>query len=375
MSAVPTNLKRTILFETHKKAGAKLVDFGGWEMPVNYGSQIEEHLATRTNCGIFDVSHMAAVDVIGKDAKAFLEKVVANNVNKLKNNGQALYGCLLNEHAGVIDDLIVYRLDPNYRLVINAATAHTDLEWLTKQAGAFNDITLVPRRADLKNSQNAQGMIAVQGPNALSLIKRAIPELADAANELKVFHAACVQTSLGEIMIARTGYTGEDGAELLIPLENTARAWDLLVNVGAQPAGLGARDTLRLEAGMNLYGQDMNDQTSPLDVGLSWTIDRSTERDFIGRAALEKTPQQFVFMGLILQDKGVLRAHQIVKSAKGQGEITSGTFSPSLQKSIALAKLPINSEVGDVVQVVIRDKELNAIVVKAPFVRHGKALV
>jgi len=375
MSAVPTNLKRTILFETHKKAGAKLVDFGGWEMPVNYGSQIEEHLATRTNCGIFDVSHMAAVDVIGKDAKAFLEKVVANNVNKLKNNGQALYGCLLNEHAGVIDDLIVYRLDPNYRLVINAATAHTDLEWLTKQAGAFNDITLVPRRADLKNSQNAQGMIAVQGPNALSLIKQAIPELANAANELKVFHAACVQTSLGEIMIARTGYTGEDGAELLIPLENTARAWDLLVNVGAQPAGLGARDTLRLEAGMNLYGQDMNDQTSPLDVGLSWTIDRSTERDFIGRAALEKTPQQFVFMGLILQDKGVLRAHQIVKSAKGQGEITSGTFSPSLQKSIALAKLPINSEVGDVVQVVIRDKELNAIVVKAPFVRHGKALV
>ena len=375
MSAVPTNLKRTILFETHKKAGAKLVDFGGWEMPVNYGSQIEEHLATRTNCGIFDVSHMAAVDVIGKDAKAFLEKVVANNVNKLKNNGQALYGCLLNEHAGVIDDLIVYRLDPNYRLVINAATAHTDLEWLTKQASAFNDITLVPRRADLKNSQNAQGMIAVQGPNALSLIKQAIPELANAANELKVFHAACVQTSLGEIMIARTGYTGEDGAELLIPLENTARAWDLLVNVGAQPAGLGARDTLRLEAGMNLYGQDMNDQTSPLDVGLSWTIDRSTERDFIGRAALEKTPQQFVFMGLILQDKGVLRAHQIVKSAKGQGEITSGTFSPSLQKSIALAKLPINSEVGDVVQVVIRDKELNAIVVKAPFVRHGKALV
>ena len=375
MSAVPTNLKRTILFETHKNAGAKLVDFGGWEMPVNYGSQIEEHLATRTNCGIFDVSHMAAVDVIGKDAKSFLEKVVANNVNKLKNNGQALYGCLLNEHAGVIDDLIVYRLDPNYRLVINAATAHTDLEWLTKQASAFGDVKLIPRRADLNNSQNPQGMVAVQGPNALNLIKQAIPELANAASELKVFHAACVETSLGEIMIARTGYTGEDGAELLRPLANTAKAWDLLVDAGAQPAGLGARDTLRLEAGMNLYGQDMNDQTSPLDVGLSWTIDRSTDRDFIGRSALEKTPQQFVFMGLILQDKGVLRAHQIVKSTKGQGEITSGTFSPSLQKSIALAKLPINSEVGDIVQVVIRDKELNAIVVKAPFVRHGKALV
>ncbi|MFM6921474.1 MAG: glycine cleavage system protein T, partial [Polynucleobacter victoriensis] len=268
---------------------------------------------------------MAAVDVIGKDAKSFLEKVVANNVNKLKNNGQALYGCLLNEHAGVIDDLIVYRLDPNFRLVINAATAHTDLEWLTKQASALGDVKLIPRRADLNNSQNPQGMIAVQGPNALNLIKQAIPELANSASELKVFHAACVETSLGEIMIARTGYTGEDGAELLIPLANTAKAWDLLVDAGAQPAGLGARDTLRLEAGMNLYGQDMNDQTSPLDVGLSWTIDRSTDRDFIGRSALEKTPQQFVFMGLILQDKGVLRAHQIVKSTKGQGEITSGT--------------------------------------------------
>jgi len=327
--------RRTPLYQQHLALGARTVDFGGWDMPVHYGSQIEEHLATRTNCGIFDVSHMAAVDVIGKDAKSFLEKVVANNVNKLKNNGQALYGCLLNEHAGVIDDLIVYRLDPNFRLVINAATAHTDLEWLTKQASAFGDVKLIPRRADLNNSQNPQGMIAVQGPNALNLIKQAIPELANAASELKVFHAACVETSLGEIMIARTGYTGEDGAELLIPLANTAKAWDLLVNTGAQPAGLGARDTLRLEAGMNLYGQDMNDQTSPLDVGLSWTIDRSTERDFIGRVALEKTPQQFVFMGLILQDKGVLRAHQIVKSAKGQGEITSGTFSPSLQKSIA----------------------------------------
>ena len=375
MSAAPTNLKRTILFETHQNAGAKLVDFGGWEMPVNYGSQIEEHLATRTNCGIFDVCHMAAVDVIGKDAKSFLEKVVANNVNKLKNNGQALYGCLLNEQAGVIDDLIVYRLDPNYRLVINAATAHTDLEWLNQQATAFNDVKLIPRRADLNNSQNPQGMIAVQGPNALNVIKQAIPALANATNELKVFHAASVETPLGEVMIARTGYTGEDGAELLLPVANTAKAWDLLVAAGAQPAGLGARDTLRLEAGMNLYGQDMNDQTSPLDVGLSWTIDRSTERNFIGRSALEKTPQQFVFMGLILQDKGVLRAHQIVKSKKGQGEITSGTFSPSLQKSIALAKLPLNTEVGEIVKVVIRDKELNAVVVKAPFVRHGKALV
>ena len=375
MSVAPNQLKRTILFETHQLAGAKLVDFGGWEMPVNYGSQIEEHVATRTNCGIFDVCHMAAVDVIGSDAKAFLEKVLANDVNKLKNNGQALYSCLLNQDGGVIDDLIVYRLDPNYRIVINAATAHADLEWLHQEAKVFTNLNLVPRRADLINSQNPQGMIAVQGPHALELIAKSIPALAAAAQELKVFHGRCVATSFGEIMIARTGYTGEDGAELLVPLDQTSKIWDVLVRAGAQPAGLGARDTLRLEAGMNLYGQDMNDTTNPLDAGLGWTIDRSTDRAFNGRSALDKKSQQFVFLGLILQDKGVLRAHQIVKSADGEGEITSGTFSPSLQKSIALAKLPMGTKIGDLVKVVIRDKELNAVVVKPPFVRHGKALV
>ena len=375
MSVAPTNLKRTVLFETHVSAKAKLVDFGGWEMPVNYGSQIEEHLATRSNCGLFDVSHMAAVDVIGSDAKAFLQKVVANDVNKLKNNGQALYGCLLNDAGHVIDDLIVYRLDPNYRIVINAGTAATDLIWLNQQAATFKNLQLIPRRSDLPNQQNPQGMIAVQGPKALSIIARAIPELANACQELGVFHARCINTTLGEIMIARTGYTGEDGAELLIPANNTSAAWNLLVKAGAQPAGLGARDTLRLEAGMNLYGQDMNDQTNPLDAGLGWTIDRNTDRNFIGRSALESEGQQSVFLGLILQDKGILRAHQIVKTTHGDGEITSGTFSPSLEKSIALARMPLGTNVGDLVKVVIRDKELNAVVVKAPFVRHGKALV
>ena len=375
MSVAPTNLKRTVLFETHVSAKAKLVDFGGWEMPVNYGSQIEEHLATRSSCGLFDVSHMAAVDVIGSDAKAFLQKVVANDVNKLKNNGQALYGCLLNEAGHVIDDLIVYRLDPNYRIVINAGTAASDLIWLNQQAAAFKNLELIPRRADLPNQKNPQGMIAVQGPKALEIIARAIPELSNASKELGVFHAACINTALGEIMIARTGYTGEDGAELLIPAGNTSAAWDLLVSAGAKPAGLGARDTLRLEAGMNLYGQDMNDQVNPLDAGLGWTIDRTTDRNFIGRKAMESEGQKSVFLGLILQDKGVLRAHQVVKTAHGDGEITSGTFSPSLEKSIALARMPMGTKIGDQVKVVIRDKELNAVVVKAPFVRHGKALV
>jgi len=190
-----------------------------------------------------------------------------------------------------------------------------------------------------------------------------------------VFHGRCVDTPFGEVMIARTGYTGEDGAELLISIDQTANIWSILVEAGAQPAGLGARDTLRLEAGMNLYGQDMTDQSNPLDVGLGWTIDRTSNREFNGRNALAQKQQQFVFLGLVLQDKGVLRAHQIVKTSEGNGEITSGTFSPSLQKSIALAKLPLPTKVGDLVKVVIRDKELNALVVKPPFVRHGKALV
>lgn len=375
MSVAVNNLKRTALFEAHQSAGAKLVDFGGWEMPVNYGSQIEEHLATRNSCGLFDVSHMAAVDIIGPDAKEFLQTVLANDVSKLKNNGQALYSCMLNNTGGVIDDLIAYRLDPNYRLVINAGTAPTDLIWLNEQANSFKNLQIIPRRADLPKSKDAQGMIAIQGPNALATLGQTIPSLAIACAELNVFHAQEIDTPYGIIMVARTGYTGEDGAEILVPENQAVQIWNQLIKNGATPAGLGARDTLRLEAGMNLYGQDMNAEISPLDAGLAWTVDRSSSRPFIGREALEKKGQHSVFLGLVLQDKGVLRAHQIVKTNFGEGEITSGTYSPSLEKSIALARLPLNNKVGDQVKVIIRDKELNALVVKPPFVRHGKALV
>lgn len=374
MSVAHTNLKRTILFETHVAASAKLVDFGGWEMPVNYGSQIEEHLNTRSNCGIFDVSHMAAVDVSGANAKEFLQKIIANNLDRLKNDGQALYTCMLNEAGGIIDDLIVYRFDPNYRIVINAGTAATDLAWLNQVASQFKDIHLTPRRPDLPNAKNPQGMIAVQGPQALSIIAKALPELQGFCTSLKTFHGAIANTTHGEIMIARTGYTGEDGAELLIPQNATAHIWNLLIQAGAKPAGLGARDTLRLEAGMNLYGQDMNDTTSPLDCGLSWTVDLN-KADFIGKPAILSKGQKYNFLGLILRDKGILRAHQIVKTAHGEGEITSGTFSPSLQQSIALAKLPLATQIGDEVTVIIRDKALNAIVCKPAFVRHGKTLI
>lgn len=368
-------LKKTVLHAAHIAANAKLVDFGGWEMPVNYGSQIEEHLNTRKACGLFDVSHMAVVDIDGKDSAAFLQQVVANDVAKLKTNGQALYGCLLNESGCVIDDLIVYRTDPGYRIVINAGTAENDLQWLTNQAKQFNDLKLIPRRADLKGAIDSLGMIAVQGPTAVNVLTAAIPESKEVADSLKPFHSANIKTAFGNIMIARTGYTGEDGFELMIDQSQTENVWHALLKAGGKPAGLGARDTLRLEAGMNLYGQDMNDQTSPLDAGLGWTIDLSTQRNFTGRQALEKYQQQFSFLGLVLLDKGVLRSHQVVQTKLGAGEITSGTFSPSLQQSIALAKLPKGTEIGSTVTVIIRDKELQAKVVKPCFVRKGQSLI
>ena len=368
-------LKQTILHAAHIAASAKLVDFGGWEMPVNYGSQIEEHLNTRNACGLFDVSHMAVVDIEGSDARQFLQKVVANDVAKLKENGQALYGCLLNPAGGVIDDLIVYRTDPSYRIVINAGTAQNDLKWLTEQASNFQSLKLIPRRADLPGAINPLGMIAVQGPNAIHVLGNAISESVKIIETLKPFHSISITTEFGEIMLARTGYTGEDGFELMISEAQTERIWNALIKAGGKPAGLGARDTLRLEAGMNLYGQDMNDQTSPLDVGLAWTIDLSTNRNFIGRQALEQYQQQFSFLGLVLLDKGVLRSHQVVETKFGTGEITSGTFSPSLQQSIALAKLPKGTEIGSNVTVLIRDKALQAKVVKPCFVRKGQSLI
>ena len=368
-------LKQTILHSAHLALGAKLVDFGGWEMPVNYGSQIEEHLATRSACGLFDVSHMAAVDLSGADAAAFLQKVVANDVSKLKINGQALYGCLLNENAGVIDDLIIYRTDPGYRIVINAGTAENDLAWLSTQAEHFSNLKLIPRRADLKGATNPLGMIAVQGPKAEEVLNKAVPNTTALTKSLPAFHSGNVSSNFGELMIGRTGYTGEDGFEVLVPEDYAQKLWEELIAAGAKPAGLGARDTLRLEAGMNLYGQDMDVNTNPLDAGLGWTIDRKTNRQFIGRQALDAYQQKNDFVGLLLLDKGVLRAHQVVKTNLGDGEITSGTFSPSLQQSIALARLPRGIELGSIVQVVIRDKALSAKVVKPVFVRKGKSLI
>ncbi|HRH71745.1 glycine cleavage system aminomethyltransferase GcvT [Zoogloea sp.] len=358
--------QQTPLHATHVAAGARMVDFAGWDMPVNYGSQIEEHHAVRRDAGMFDVSHMLALDLEGADAKAFLRGLIANDVAKLVEPGKALYACMLNEQGGVIDDLIVYFLsDTAYRLVVNAGTADKDVAWMQQRLAATGAAATLSVRRDL-------AMIAVQGPNARAKTWAAIPGAEAASTALKVFQA----TTFGDIFIARTGYTGEDGFELTLPVEKASPTWAALAAAGVKPCGLGARDTLRLEAGMALYGNDMDETVSPLDAGLAWTVDfRDENRDFVGKAALVANGQGQQALGLILEDKGILRSHQKVFTALGEGETSSGSFSPTLEKSIALARLPLGVAAGDAVEVDIRGKRLKARVVKAPFVRNGKALV
>ena len=358
---------KTVLFDKHVEYKGKIVDFAGWQMPVNYGSQIDEHHQVRTDAGMFDVSHMVIVDLQDGDIKGFLQYLLANDVAKLTERGKALYSCMLNEKGGVIDDLIVYYMsDDWYRVVVNAGTRDKDLAWINKHAPAFN--VSVKERDDL-------AMIAVQGPNAIAKAFEALPvDVVEAATPLKRFFGA----DCGDWFVGRTGYTGEDGFEIMVPSTEAAALWDKLAHAGVKPCGLGARDTLRLEAGMNLYGSDMTEETSPLISGLGWTIAMSPEeRNFIGRSQLEKEKAEGVkqkIVGLILEERGVLRGHQkvVVEGVDAQGEITSGTFSPSLQKSIALARVPV--EIGETCKVDIRGKLLNATVVKPVFVRDGKAV-
>jgi aminomethyltransferase len=359
---------RTPLYDVHVAAGARMVDFGGWDMPVNYGSQIEEHHAVRRDAGMFDVSHMCVVDLRGIRVRDYLRRLLANDVAKLKEPGKALYSCMLREHGGVIDDLIVYFLDDQwFRMVVNAGTREKDLEWLRAHAGAFA-VTVEPR-FDL-------AMIAVQGPSARATAATQLePRFAERALALGHFFG------LGDgdhRFVARTGYTGEDGWEIMVPATEVADLWQRLAAAGVRPCGLGARDTLRLEAGMNLYGSDMDETTSPLESGLGWTIAwEPQDRDFIGRGALAAQKARGVArkqVGLVLEDRGVLRSHQkVIVPSVGEGEVTSGTFSPTLERSIALARVP--SQTADRCEVEIRGRLLNAAVVRPPFVRHGKIAV
>lgn len=359
-------LKKTALHEEHQALSAKLVDFAGWEMPIQYASQLDEHHTVRGGAGMFDVAHMAAVDLLGTRTREFLRGLLANDVAKLKTPGKALYSCMLNAEGGVIDDLIVYFVSEDwFRLVVNAGTTDKDLAWLRQHAAAYG--VEVRHRKDL-------GILAVQGPKARELAAAALPpSLSARALQLTPFSA----TWENERFVARTGYTGEDGFELMLPNAELAEFWRRLKSAGVVPCGLGARDTLRLEAGMNLYGQDMDESVSPLECGLTWTVAfEPADRDFIGRAALEaqraKPPRRMV--GLVLEGRGVMRAHQAIRSANGLGgETTSGGFAPTMKGSVALARVPADA-VGPF-EVEIRGQWLPTREVKPPFVRNGKVLV
>jgi aminomethyltransferase len=358
-------LKTTALNAVHRALGARMVDFGGWDMPLHYGSQIEEHHRVRRDCGMFDVSHMRAIDVRGAGGRALLSYVLANNVERLQQPGKALYSCMLNPAGGVIDDLIAYFFAENwFRLIVNAGTADKDFAWLTAQRDAHAKNATLAARRDL-------ALIAVQGPNARARVFQALPCSQAVGDTLAYFSAA----QSGEIMLARTGYTGEDGFEIALPAEQVIALWQKLHTLDVGVAGLGARDTLRLEAGMNLYGADMDESVTPLESGLEWTVDLADKRDFIGKSALLDARPTRHALGLVMIDKGVMRSHQAVRTAHGGGTITSGGFGPTLDRSIALVRVPAAVRPGDEVQVEVRDKLLCARVVKPPFVRNGKVLI
>lgn len=356
--------QKTPIFAEHAALGARIVPFAGWDMPLHYGSQLEEHHAVRRDAGMFDVSHMQVVDLDGEGALDYLRRLLANDAAKLEAPGKALYSCMLNERGGVIDDLIVYfRAPGHYRTVVNAATAEKDLAWMQHESSGF-DVAVKARR-DL-------AMIAVQGPKAHDKSLGVLPlDLREEASGLKPFFAA----EQGDWLVARTGYTGEDGFEIICPAEEAPALWRSLKIAGVAPCGLGARDTLRLEAGMNLYGQDMDEDVGPLESGLGWTVSwQPRDRDFIGRRALQAQRDKGglrQFVGLLLTGRGVLRSHQkVLSGGEPVGEITSGGFAPTLQRSIAFAR--VAADLGEECEVLIRGKAVTARVVKPPFVRNGK---
>ncbi|SFF37775.1 aminomethyltransferase [Fontimonas thermophila] len=359
-------LKQTALYAEHVRLGARLVDFAGWAMPIQYASQLDEHHAVRQDAGMFDVAHMSAIDLHGAHARALLRRLLANDVAKLTKPGKAMYSCMLREDGGILDDLIVYALtDTEFRVVVNAATTDKDLAWIRGHAAEYG--VEVRHRCDL-------GILAVQGPQARARVLPCLPDALRApAQALSAFQA--VQDR--EVFVARTGYTGEDGFELILPHAALVALWGCLLQAGVKPCGLGARDTLRLEAGMNLYGQDMDESTHPLESGLGWTIAwEPAERDFIGRRALEALRGRSArkLVGLVLNGRGILRAHMPVRFANGAtGQVTSGGFSPTMKRSIALARVDAAAD-GDC-EVEIRGQWVPARVVKPPFVRHNTVLV
>ena len=352
--------QKTQLYEMHQEAGAKMGDFAGWEMPIRYGSQIEEHHQVRKGVGVFDVSHMTIIEIFGSASQSLLCKLLANDITRLRTPGKALYSAMLDFSGHILDDLIVYFL-ANYRylLVVNWANREKDLAWLLRHIGD-SDCTL--------NERQDLSILAIQGPDSLAKVAEVVDvPYRSTMEKLKNFHGLWC----GKWFIARTGYTGEKGLEIMLPSEAAVELWKNLVSHGVKPIGLGARDTLRLEAGMNLYGNDMDETVTPFESNMASSVVME-ERSFIGSEALKVNQGSRELVGLLMEDKGILRPHYPVFCDDVMiGEITSGAFSPTLGKSIALAR--INKTHGSF-SVEIRGKKKSVDLVRPPFVRNGKPM-
>ena len=352
-------MNKTPLNKSHIELGAKMVNFSNWEMPISYSSLIEEHNAVRNTVGIFDVSHMSVFDFDGDNQVAFFEKIFANDIKKIYKDNKAIYGALLNEEGGILDDLIIYHANNKFRLVSNCSTREQNRQWFEKHAVEFG--VKVMERSDM-------GILAIQGPDALNKILE-IKEIDAQVNTLQSF--GCMFE--GDKLYARTGYTGEDGLELIVPTKDINHLWDQALELGCTPIGLGARDTLRLEAGLNLYGNDMTINNHPYESNMGWTIDMSDEsREFIGKDALlsiDQSKSQKI-VGIILQDKGVLRSGYEITHEQGKGVVLSGSYSPTLQSSIGLARVDQGYKENG--KVMIRNKLLNIDFVSPRFLGQGK---
>ena len=352
-------MNKTPLNKSHIELGAKMVNFSNWEMPISYSSLIEEHNAVRNTVGIFDVSHMSVFDFDGDNQVAFFEKIFANDIKKIYKDNKAIYGALLNEEGGILDDLIIYHANNKFRLISNCSTREQNRQWFEKHAVEFG--VKVMERSDM-------GILAIQGPDALNKILE-IKEIDNQVNTLQSF--GCMFE--GDKLYARTGYTGEDGLELIVPTKDINHLWDQALELGCTPIGLGARDTLRLEAGLNLYGNDMTINNHPYESNMGWTIDMSDEnREFIGKDALlsiDQSKSQKI-VGIILQDKGVLRSGYEITHEQGKGVVLSGSYSPTLQSSIGLARVDQGYKENG--KVMIRNKLLNVDFVSPRFLGQGK---
>jgi aminomethyltransferase len=354
--------QRTPLYDTHVRAGARMVEFAGWEMPVQYAGILDEHEAVRTRAGIFDVSHMGEVAFRGPNALEALNRVFTNDLSKAAD-GQAQYGCLCRDSGGIVDDVVVYRRAPDDLLVcVNAANRAKDFEWLRAHAGA----------ADVRNESDDWGQLAVQGPLAAQLVQRLTKVNLSA---MKTYRFASGEVAGMPCLVARTGYTGEDGFELFCPAARTPELWAALMEAGQpeklQPCGLGARDSLRLEMAYRLYGSDMDDTTTPLEAGLAWAV-KLDKGEFVGRGALVKQKEAGVprkLVGFTLTDPGIPRhGYPVVQDGRKVGDVTSGTKSPSLGIAIGLAYVPTAlAAEGSTFAVEIRGRAAAARTVKTPF--------